>query len=156
MFPSLIKGYFRPCCIKCEEINRMARHRFCVDPNGMVTCKTTYCTTCKACIINWICKEEEFIHKTAGREDLEKISSELEKYFWTLSHCKKGYFNQLCENCYLQNQLNVNRFVVGSDNTLTETMMYCNDCLCCNFECTDSYRNTIAKQNSEIYNKNSH
>ena len=155
MFPSLIKGYFRPCCIKCEEINRNARNRFFVNPEGLVTCKTTYCTTCKACIIDWINKNDDFVEKTSQCDDSEKVSNEMEKFFWTLSHCKKGYFNQICDKCFIKNQLNENRFVISPDESLIETMIYCDNCILCNSECTESYRKSIAKQNSEIYNNNS-
>jgi hypothetical protein len=148
----LFNVVYRPCCINCEELNRNTRNRFEVSSDGLLCCQTSYCNTCKDCIIDWLKIKDEFTQKTSNLSTPEQASDELEKFFWTLSHSKRGYCTHFCENCYCANQINDNRFVLNSDGTLSETLSYCNDCIRCNYDCTETYRSLIAKKNSENYN----
>jgi hypothetical protein len=150
--PFMQMGFFRPCCVKCDEYNRSDRTRFNVV-DGKLLAKTTYCSTCKECILEGINAYEQYLDKV-GKQGKSADFEEDTLPYWSVSHCKRGYFSMLCPPCMDLNQNNPNRFVFNECGQLLESLSYCQDCASCCSDLTIIYREKIAAMNSKNYHDN--
>ena len=149
--PLMLIGFFRPCCVKCDEFNRNDRNRFDVVDGKLVT-STTFCETCKECILEGMNAYENYLEKLDMQDETCDFQEDSLPY-WSVSHCKRGYFSVMCESCMDFNKKNEKRYLINECGQLLESLSYCEDCAQCCSDLSHFYREKIAALNSKNFNQ---